>query len=278
MRVLANQYHKGSPESLFQFLQEGEAEEMRKVEVQASDVNALLTPPEQQIARIHYSWLLPLIQKLPAKGQSSLIQALPDPLAKRLSSALKISLPTPPQPQFVQRYLIQLLLKQLPELSQVLPIEYLPATPMSTLLKLSKADLVELANFLGIHDLASELKTIVDTRTIKTIHECLTPQELQYLKHCMGLKEKFTAPSLGLERWTGDCDKLKATLHARGLIRLGSALSGEHPDLLWHLAHLLDTGRGQTLSKYYSKKPVPNLTPLLAQQVIYLMGVLKKKK
>ena len=90
-------------------------------------------------------------------------------------------------------------------------------------------------------------------------------------------KDKVATPSLGLDKWRGNCEKLKTVLQTRGLVRLGKALSGEHPDFIWHLIHILDTGRGQALLKYYSKSAVPGITSALAQQLANLMNFLKKK-
>ncbi len=277
MRVLTNRYHKGSPDALLHFLPEDEAEEVRKQEIQSSELSPLLASPLEQISRIHYSWLVPVVQKLPKKVQGHLIHALPLRQAQRLSAFLGVALPNSSLTPLAQNYLAHQILKSLPGVTQVLPLEYLPETPLSTLGHASKDSLIEIISFLGIHDLAEEIRHVVDTKRIKSIYQCLNSYEQQYLKHCMHLKEKFIAPSLGLDKWGGDCEKLRATLQARGLIRLGKALSGDHPDLIWHLTHLLDTGRGQALSKYYSRQAVPNITPALAQQVTNLMGILKKK-
>jgi hypothetical protein len=277
IRVLANRFHKASLESLLHFLPEGELEEVRKQEINSPDFFPLLRSPIDQISHIHYSWLTPLIQKLPSKTQAPVIRALPLTQAKRLSHLLGLSLRSETLAPLAQHYILNHILKQLPGFSEVLPLSYLPETSLSALRNLSKTSLVDLIRFLGIHDLAEEIRHVVDKKRIKIIYECLTSPEQQYLKYCMHLKEKFIAPSLGLDKWGGDCDKLKTTLQARGLIRLGKALSGEHPDFVWHLAHILDTSRGQSLSKYYSKKAIPNITPALAQQVTNLIGILKKK-
>jgi hypothetical protein len=97
------------------------------------------------------------------------------------------------------------------------------------------------------------------------------------LKFCLQQKEKVAAPPLGLERWSGDCEKLKNTLQTRGIIRLGKALSGVHPDFAHHIAYTFDAGRGQTLLRYRSPNPQPGITPALAQQVLSLLNILKKK-
>lgn len=277
MRVLINRYHKGSPEPLLRFLPEPLAEEVRHQESNSSEFSPLLVPSAEMLGRVHYSWLIPIVQKLPARAQASLLRALPAKQAKPLSRHLKIDLHGEPLAPVLQTFMVRLAHQNLPDSKNILPIEYLPPTPLSTLAGYNKQELVELVNYLGIHDLAEEIRSVVDTRKLKGVYSCLSVKEQQYLKYCMHLKEKFSAPSLGLEKWGGDCNKMKAALQVRGLIRLGKALSGEHPDLIWHIAHILDTGRGVALSKYYAKKPVGGLTPALANQVTTLIGILKKK-
>lgn len=274
-RVLINRFHKGSPDALLQFLPESNAEEVNKLPIDSPELSPLFASLSEQISRIHHTWLLPILQKVPYVAQGSLLGALPDQTASQLSQQLSSKRQTlaPCSQQFLQH----LILQNLTGFDEITPLPYLPETPLSHLTTWSKSELVQLINFLGIHDLAEEIRHIVDKKRIKGIYLCLTPKEQHYLRYCMHLKEKFVAPPLGLEKWSGDCDKLKVALQARGIIRLGKALSGEHPDLIWHLSHILDMGRGKTLVKYYGKEPVASLTPALAQQVSNLMGILKKK-
>lgn len=276
-RVLINRFHKGSPEALLRFLPESHAAEVNKVPIDSAELSPLFTPLSEQISKIHYTWLLPILQKVPGVAQGSLLGVLPDQTAMRLSDQLYGSSKRLSLAPCSQQFLQNLVLKQLEGFDAVIPYSYLPESPLSHLGTWSKPELVQLISFLGIHDLAEEIRHIVDKKRIKGIYLCLTPKEQQYLRYCMHLKEKFVAPALGLDKWSGDCDKLKSTLQARGIIRLGKALSGEHPDLIWHLSHILDMGRGKALSKYYAKEPVASLTPALAQQVTNLMGILKKK-
>jgi hypothetical protein len=177
----------------------------------------------------------------------------------------------------VKAYLQSSIYKNIPEIDRVMTLEYLPQSTLSVLASWTKFELVELIEFLGLHDLAEELRQVVDQKSLKNVYACLTPKEQKYLRFCMHHKSKLAPPSLGLDRWSGDCGKLKTALQSRGLIRLGKALSGEHPDFMWHLTHILDSGRGKALMKYYSKEPVGGVTALLAQQVLNLMNMLKKK-
>ncbi|MCE5317394.1 MAG: hypothetical protein LLG04_08525 [Parachlamydia sp.] len=276
-RVLINRFHKGNPDALLRFLPESEADEVNRLPINSPEFSPLFSPLAEQISRVHHTWILPVLQKVPPVAQGQLLGVLPDKMATPLSDQLSTSSQRQTLAPCSQQFLQHLILKNLTGFDEVTPLSYLPETPLSQLGTWSKRDLVQLISFLGIHDLAEEIRHIVDKKRIKGIYLCLTAKEQQYLRYCMHLKEKFVAPPLGLDKWSGDCDKLKITLQARGLIRLGKALSGEHPDLIWHLSHIFDMGRGKTLSKYYAKEPVTGLTSALSQQVVNLMGILKKK-
>lgn len=277
MRVLVNRFTKGSPEVALKAMSEEEVEQVAKIETESKDFLPAFSQPVDKLQKIHYSWLVPPIQKLSKEYQALAVASLPDKLRSRLSQSLNLT-PSPHEvPSIMKDYLIRVIYQQLKGSNKVVPLVYLPTSPLFHLSEWNKHDLVELIEYIGIHDLSEEIRHIVNKKILQTVYQCLTPKEQQYLKSCMHLKEKVTTPSLGLEKWSGDCIKLKSVLQTRGLVRLGKALSGEHPDFIWHLSHTLDTGRGQALLKYYSRKAVPGITRVLAQQVTNLMNFLKKK-
>lgn len=277
MRVLINRFTKGSPDTALKFLPEEEIKQVASYNIASNDIKPIFAQPEDLISKIHYSWLQPLIEKLPKEAKPLALSSLPEEQALRLGHSLHVESASKPLSPMVKSYILNQLYKQIKGIDKILPFEYLPETQMTILGHSSKQDLVELIEFLGINDLSEEIRHIVDRKILKNVYTCLTPKEQQYLKICMHHKDKVATPSLGLDKWSGNCDKLKTVLQTRGLVRLGKALSGEHPDFMWHLIHALDTGRGQALLKYYSKSAVPGITSALAQQVSNLMNFLKKK-
>jgi hypothetical protein len=277
MRVLLNRFTKGSPEVALKALPEEEIEQVAKIDIESKDCLPAFSQAIEKMQKIHYSWLVTPIQKLSNEYQALIVAALPDELSGRLSQSLNLTPPSKEIPLLVKDYLVKTLYQQLKGSDKVLPLAYLPPFLLFSLSEWDKHGLVELIEFIGIHDLSEEIRHIVNKKVLQTVYTCLTPKEQQYLKSCMHLKEKVSTPSLGLEKWGGNCTKLKSVLQTRGLVRLGKALSGEHPDFIWHLSHRLDTGRGQALLKYYSRKAVPGITGILAQQISNLMNFLKKK-
>jgi len=65
-------------------------------------------------------------------------------------------------------------------------------------------------------------------------------------------------------------------LHRRGIMRLGYALSGQHPDFIWHLSHRLDIGRGRLLKKNNFKNEIAGVTMPLQQQVANIINFINK--
>jgi hypothetical protein len=277
MRVMLNRFTKGSPETVLSALPENEIKQVADLDLGMTDFAPAFSQPEDLIGKIHYSWLLPLIEKLPKETLPAIIRSLPKELKTRISQHLNLKEADQPLAEFVKAYLLSMLFKQIKGSEKVIPVPYLPETPLTPLGQWKKNELVELIEFLGLHDLAEEIRHVVAKKTLKNVYGCLSPKEQSYLKNCMTQKEKVTTPRLGLDKWSGNCDKLKAVLQTRGLVRLGKALSGENADFIWYLIHVLDTGRGQALLKYYAKTPIPGITPALSQQVVNLMNFLKKK-
>ncbi len=98
-----------------------------------------------------------------------------------------------------------------------------------------------------------------------------------FLRICLHKKERVAAPTLNIDQWDGDPEKFNLILHHRGLFRLSKALSGQPMSFVWHVIHLLDTGRGKAVLKNYQQVSVAGITPFLIQQVLAIIDFIKKK-
>lgn len=277
MRVLLNKYYKGSPQSFLSCLPEEEVSQVANVDISSTEPSIALHQSLDKIQAIHYSWFLPYVENLPQEVKLAVLASFPPMHTKKLAQRLKIRDPLPLLPQTARTFLADKIYKKLVEKEEPLPKEYLPSTPLSPLGSFNKDELVELVEFLGLHDLADELRQVVDPKTFKMVYACLNPSEQQYLRFCMQQKERVAAQRLGLEKWTGDCEKLRTTLQGRGILRLGKALARENKDFIWHLAHTLDSGRGQALLRHCAESTLPAITAALSQQVQSLLNIYKKK-
>lgn len=277
-RLLMNRYIKGNQQPFLAVLPQFEAKAILESDTSVNDPLTLLKTPSERIASLHYTWLKSALEGFSEEVRPLLVA----PLSKRQSDQLTEALNITPlghslAPQ-VKNYLNRILLSKVGGSNTVRAPEFLPQGPLSFLIDCSLTEIVELCDFLGLYDIGEELRHIVDKKVLKNVYQCLSPKEQAFLRQCMSTKIKLVAPGLGLDRWKGEPTKLRHAMQARGLLRLGKALSGSHEDLLWYLAHKLDKGRGETLLRYYSKQPISGVTPLLIQQVQNVMNILKKKE
>ncbi|NGX42754.1 MAG: hypothetical protein K940chlam7_01041 [Chlamydiae bacterium] len=277
LRLLLNRYHEGTTESVLKGLPEEERRKVLDLPLVSKDVLPALRQPIEAMQHVHYSWLIPQLQSISKRKLRLVISILPEHLATKLCDTLKmtskpLTLSTP------MRSFLRSQLHNAIEFNDVLPVEYLPATEMTRVAKLRKRELVDLIDYLGLYDLAEEIKHIVDRKLLKSLYECLSKKKHIFLRECLHQREKLVTQRLQLEHWDGDCQKLAKLLHHRGMVRLGYALSGQHPDLLWHITHILDTGRGEKLSRYYHKEGIPGVTQALKKQVQIVLKEFNKRE
>lgn len=274
-KVLINRFHPGIGESFLHNLSQDEAKEITKQNIASDDPSVALTWEQDLITNTHYSWLAPIIQKLPSELQAPTAASFPEPQSSKLKAFLKIKSSQTPAPPVKNFLLDHVFHKWNPQ--DILPRQYLPQSPLSYLLDLSKEQLVEIIDLLAMHDLAESIRHIVDKKNLKKIYQCLTPKKQQYLRACLHQKEKIAAPKFEIEKWDGDPQKLETLLHRRGIFRFSKSLCGQSSQFMWHLTHILDIGRGTALLKYYQQDPIPNVTPYLIQQLQFVNNFLKPK-
>ncbi len=275
LRVLMNKYHQAAPEALLSGLPPEQAQAVLNVDNNSQDVSQAVIQSKEIVKHIHYSWLVPIIEGLSPQMQPLFLSSLPSVSSQQLSKILKKPLHSTPLSPAVRLFLVNQLYAKIKPID-VLPVSYLPQTSMTVLLNYKKLELVELIDFLGLYDLAEEIRHIVDKRYLKAIYNGLSIKKQHFLRICLHHKEKLLPPRLGLEKWKGDSRELEKLLHQRGLIRLGKALAGQHPDLVWHLSHRLDTGRGRLIQKYYAKEEIPGITQALIQEILNLLNFFRK--
>jgi hypothetical protein len=221
---------------------------------------------------VHWSWFLPTLKSYSEKEQAVFLEALSPAVAENLRRALQIETVADPITDMAKSFLRSQLLHSLigPNEGR-LPPSFLPASPLNVLLTLSKKDLIRLIDLLPLPDLAAEMRQIVETKILKKLYSFLSEEQKAAMKHLSSQREPLSSSRMGLERWDGAEESLRALLHRRGLARLGLALSGQDPDLVWTLCHRLDIGRGNALFKLCAPEPVANATEAAQRQIEELL-------
>lgn len=217
---------------------------------------------------IHWSWLLPLLKTYSDREQKFFLSSLSPVTAQNLSQSLDLSDFQVDLTESARLFLRDRLLQSLiGQEAPLIPIDYLPESTLRPLLGLSKKELTHLIDLLALHDLASELRHIVDTKTLKKISSLLTEEQKKFLKQITPQKEPFPPPRMGLERWDGTEEGFHVLLHRRGLTRFGLALSKQDPDFVWYICHQLDSGRGTSLQKLCAKETTPDVAEAVVRQI-----------
>jgi hypothetical protein len=282
LQSLLNKFGHQLSSDAFQemFLSDMSGEEARNVmslEVTSNRPETVLQLPVVFLEAIHYSWLIPALKELPPFFQKRVLDLIPAPKQQRISESLGIKPTGGRYIKPVEKMLAATFYQKMGAID-VLPKEFLPDSSLKPLLDLSKDELVRLIDLLGIHDLAEEMRGIVDQKVIKLIYGCLSRHQHRHLYLCLHQQEKVTSPPLNLSGWNGNCKTLQRKLHVRGIIRLAKALSGQHHDFIWHITHKLDTGRAKVLREYIQNEAIPKVTAALQQQAIQTINYLDGKK
>ena len=275
LRVLLNHFHADAKDSVFKVLPKEYVVEIRKQDLQTSSFAPALAKPVEWINRIHYSWLSETIDQLPQEELPYVLSALPETHFWGIKRMKRLKMQRTVLSAVCHSFFLRRLYNKL-DAVKVLPPEFLPPSPLRPLLDLNKQELVELIDFLGLHDVAEEIRFIVDKNNLSKLYTIMTLKKQQYLKICLHQKQKLDLPKLGLAAWKGNIQQLEDLIHRRGMFRLGKAIFGQHPDFIWHITHSLDTGRGALLEKYTKGKENARVTTVLMQQVMDLLNFLNK--
>jgi hypothetical protein len=216
------------------------------------------------VEKVHWSWFLPTLKTYPEEEQKLFLAAVDSNTSKSLAKELNLLARPKGISEIGRSYMRQILLDSLlgPN-DRLLPPDFLPPSPLKSLLHLSKKELIQLIDRLALYDLSSEIRQIVETKILKKIYSLLSTEEMAFLKR-VGTTEPL--PRM-LISWDGTEEAFRVALHKRGIARLGLALSGQNPDLIWYICHQLDIGRGTALFKHCAKEAIPGATDHAIKQI-----------
>jgi hypothetical protein len=274
-RVLLNKFHSDSTDLFLKNMPQTDSAQVLRQNITSKDAASMLAQPTSLIEKVHYSWFLDTFKEIPEALKPSILASLPLNHAEGIAKTLNIPFTKLKLSDPFKRFLINTLYTRF-EKKEILPIEFLPETSLTLLSSFTKAKLVTIIDFLGIFDLAEEIRHIVEKNALKSIYEAIPPKKQQFLKQCLNQKEKLVTPRCDLDNWDKTADSLNKLLHKRGMIRLSHALSGQHPDFCWHIIHLLDSGRGKIIAAHYKPHEIPAVSQVLAGQVINVINFLNK--
>lgn len=267
LRILLNRAHGNPSDQILKGFPKAEADAVRSHALGVKDPVPLLTHASNVLPTLHYSWIYPFIKDQEKPFQLGMIACLPPVQQKGLSKLCHLEGTIKPLSPFLKKFYMHHLYRSIPLLSEAFPLEYIPESPLTALAKMRKQDLVDLIDRLAMFDLAHEMRTIVATKHLKALYTALSVKQQEFLRKCMHTKDRMKPKKLHLQNWQGEPKELLLELHKRGIVRLAYALSGQSEDLIWHIVHTLDSGRGTLLKKLIKQDPVQAVTDSLILQI-----------
>lgn len=239
------------------------------------DLSQEAHPLEEELDRIHFSWIAPFLRALSQHEVRLFLSCLSPPQATSLREQLRLSNDLPHLTflgtVFLKKTLLAKLSKDpLPDPST------LQQDPLHRLLDLSITEWSSLIELLSMHDLSTEIRQIIETAKLKKVYSILGKNQTTFLKTLLHKKESVTFKKMGLVNWNGDRSSLQTILTQRGINRIAKSLYGRPPALLWYAAHHLDTERGTLLIDLCSELNHPKAASLLAEQVLELIPLVKQ--
>jgi len=254
---------------LTRFLPSESAEEIQALPTPQNYEAVSLLSPTAWSQPIHFSWLAQLFQDYPEQVQYLFMGALSYTQAKGIQQMLSLQRDPLTVSPFLRPYLLFVLRHSLQELD-LLSEELLPPSPLNILLKLDRKHLFHMADLLGIHDLAADLRQVVDRELLRKIYNALSEGQLRFLQYSSKQPIKWVSAKIALQAWDGSKKQLNHLLHHRGLIRMAKAISQEDASFKWHLLHRLDTGRAKVIQKELYGKQDPALVPYFKNQLLHI--------
>ncbi|HRW58386.1 MAG TPA: hypothetical protein P5048_02065 [Chlamydiales bacterium] len=216
----------------------------------------------------HYSWFFPILKHLSILPPSYTSKIFSESAQKKIASQMSFSKETCEISNIGKKFISSLILKKLLHQSfSLLPKTLLKDSEKASFLDLSKKELTQLIELLSMHDLALALKKTVSKEIMQKVNECISPLQKKYLKQIYYGEENIAFPPLELVKIINDKHSLLTQLHRRGIQRLAMALSDECYDFIWHIAHILDIGRGTLLLNFAKEKPPTEALTILSKEL-----------
>lgn len=225
----------------------------------------------------HPTWFTSFLRTLPEIDVGLFLSSLPESVCKPIQSALLYSNDLTPLRNCGKNYLQDALIDTLfQESENIIPLDLLPNSPLNSLLELSHGKIQQLIEYLGIHDLAVEMKQIIDTVKIKKIHACLSEDKMAYLKSLSQKTEPVLFKRMELAKWDGTADALFTVVYHRGLNRLAKALSIEDPSLIWYISRTIPWQECNIFNTLCKPLNHPKAAALLSNQILEILPLIQK--
>lgn len=270
---------KEAKEELFAFLDPKRKKELLALPPPGQDLTLGFDVVRHLLKWTHSSWFAPLLRAMPEHEIPLFLSAFPEDKKQELCDLLLCQKPTtelsPLAKNFLQKKIIQSLLVKKPDL---FPIEALPASDLLGLLDLSSKGLHLLVKFLGLFDLSSEMRLIIDKVRTKKIESALSKEELFFLSSLITKQYPSLFKPIGLQSWNGTEQELITLLHKRGMNRLSKALFPENKDFILYITLRMSCEEEALFTSLHKKLEPVKMTSVLVKQIEEVLIFFHKNK
>ena len=154
------------------YLSPSEQEKLQSVPPSKKDPFTHFYSMKERLQGIHYSWLIPFLEPFAEDDKAMILSSLENPQLEKLKKHFKIKSSPFSLKDTAKSYLTQALYEWvISDQKELLPLEFLPQHPLNPLLNLTKSQIQTLVDYLGLHDLAIELKHVIKAEQIKKIQK-----------------------------------------------------------------------------------------------------------
>lgn len=228
------------------------------------------------LTHIHPSWLAPFLRTLAKHDLKLFLAALNkdqrEPLMQQLGFSDALPTLSHSGKQFARRFLLNQLLHG----HDILLPPFTPPSAIRSLIQMSAHRLLTVMQYLGLYDLAFEMRQIIDTAQLNKVLGALHDDEIHFMKQVSEQGNPIIFKRLFLRGWDGKRTTLLHLLQERGMQRLALALYEENASLVWIVTHALEMTTATKLLKLRTKPSEKRMPRVLAEQVSTVLSTLGK--
>ena len=214
---------------------------------------------------IHTSWFAQLLRSFTKSEISLFMPLFSEKQRLYLQDALlwneSIVPLTPCAMRFMEQELYKRLIQDIPDL---LPVEAIAHSLLLPLLSLSYEALQEVISYLGLRDLAIDLRHIIDKTKLSKIYAQLSPEKQTFLARLLQKKEPLIFTKMDLTK----PEALLTQISKRGMNRLAKACYKEHQHFQLHLIHRMSDADALLFSSLCKPLSAQQAHEVLINQVL----------
>lgn len=277
LRLLVNKYFPERLEQLAKIVPEKTFQEIKSHNFSEKCPECILFFVDTWLTSCHPSWLEPLISEMTLPLKTVYLSCFPQPISDyfRAKEEYKDIPSAAPPAEPIRQFLLGFLHRKWEE-NHPLPKELLQENELSSLLVISRQELLEVVDLLAVYDLVDEVRHIVDKKQLQLILNHLSIQQQHYLRLSLRQKTKSVGGAGVVRELMKEPARFSMQLHRRGLQRLAYGLCGMDRDFLWHIMHTFDMPRAKFMMQYVQPEVVPTTTSLVRQDVQQILQFLKR--